>query len=747
MYQKYVKRLLDIVLALCCIIVSGPVLLVTALLVRVKLGSPIIFRQERPGKDNKVFTLYKFRTMTDAKDSDGNLLPDSQRLPGFGKLLRSTSLDELPEFFNILFGHMSFVGPRPLLTQYVQLYNPRQSRRHEVLPGLTGLAQVNGRNAISWEEKFEFDIEYVENLSFFLDLKIVCKTFQKVLQRAGISAYESVTMESFQGTGKRKFSKYRNDRESRILFTSVGNKVELIETFLYAAGNANQKIYLVGADASPEAPALYKCHSHYQTKKPGEEGYIRQLLSICRKERIDLLIPSDEKEIFLLSERRRQFEDAGTRILLSKEEHVCFCSNKLWTYRFFRQSGVDCPQNVSSVEEYQQGYPCLLEILDPEGNITSTRKVKEKEELVYLAAQYEHISIRPFLEGVIYEIDVFCDFEGNPVFITPRAKEQAYGNEHSRFRVVKSAEITEEVKKIIAAFRPSGPLTIKMLCQETTGKRYYLRMEPRFDQNVTVSIKAGADSPMAILKMLHGEEQKFQPNAADDNILFGRIEKSICLNTKKEDVKKIETFSELECLPEDMEAVIFDLDDTLYSEKEYHRSSYRAVAEYLSQIPQCFNKLCTAFEKGQNPLETVLKENGMYSKEQFEKCRKVMEEHVPELQLYEGVRELFFELHKQKKSIGILTDGNPYVQRAKIKSLGLDYLADEILYTDELAGNGDAKEFRRPNDLAFLIMKKRFHVPCRNMAFVGDDRGLDFIAPEKLGMECYWKKNEDGMYE
>lgn len=204
MYQKYVKRFFDVILSLCGIVISSPLLLMIAILVRVKLGSPVIFKQERPGYQNKIFTLYKFRTMTDALDTNGKLLPDEKRLTKFGQLLRSTSLDELPEFFNILFGHMSFVGPRPLLKSYLELYDDRQIHRHDVLPGLTGLAQVNGRNSISWEEKFEYDIKYVENLSFWLDIKIIFMTFQRVFSRSGISAEGEVTMEKFKGSAESK---------------------------------------------------------------------------------------------------------------------------------------------------------------------------------------------------------------------------------------------------------------------------------------------------------------------------------------------------------------------------------------------------------------------------------------------------------------------------------------------------------------------------------------------------------------
>ena len=206
LYEKYMKRFLDIVLSLCAIIVLSPVMLVTALLVRVKLGSPVIFCQERPGKidkktgKEKIFKMYKFRSMTDARDENGELLPDDVRLTAFGKKLRATSLDELPELFNILKGDMSIVGPRPLLVRYLPLYNERQRHRHDVRPGFTGLAQVSGRNSISWEEKFEWDVTYVENVSFWMDIKIIFRTVMVVLKRDGISSDTSVTMEEFVGS-------------------------------------------------------------------------------------------------------------------------------------------------------------------------------------------------------------------------------------------------------------------------------------------------------------------------------------------------------------------------------------------------------------------------------------------------------------------------------------------------------------------------------------------------------------------
>lgn len=194
------KSIFDKTLALFLIILFSPIYIVVSLLIFFKMGSPILFRQKRPGYKEKIFGIYKFRTMTNERDEFGNLLPDDKRLVGIGKFIRSTSLDELPQLFNVLKGDMSFVGPRPLLKEYLPLYNEKQKRRHDVKPGITGWAQVNGRNAISWEQKFDYDVWYVDNQSFWLDVKILWLTFLKVVKRSDISSSTSSTMEKFTGS-------------------------------------------------------------------------------------------------------------------------------------------------------------------------------------------------------------------------------------------------------------------------------------------------------------------------------------------------------------------------------------------------------------------------------------------------------------------------------------------------------------------------------------------------------------------
>lgn len=202
MIRSFAKRTIDILAGIAGLMILGPVMVILAIVIRVKLGSPVLFGQQRPGLGGKGFVLYKFRTMTDRRDASGRLLPDEQRLPAFGRLLRSTSIDELPELFNVLKGDMSVVGPRPLMMKYLGRYTPEQARRHEVRPGITGWAQINGRNAISWEDRFKLDVWYVDNWSLWLDLRILAGTVWMVIKREGITQQDRATMDEFMGTAR-----------------------------------------------------------------------------------------------------------------------------------------------------------------------------------------------------------------------------------------------------------------------------------------------------------------------------------------------------------------------------------------------------------------------------------------------------------------------------------------------------------------------------------------------------------------
>ena len=324
-------------------------------------------------------------------------------------------------------------------------------------------------------------------------------------------------------------------------------------------------------------------------------------------------------------------------------------------------------------------------------------------------------------------------------------EERAQNEEAKRYRIVQDFKIVKECKKIIEGLVPIGPITLYLTKNVVTGELFFERIKPFFSNHIPITIKAGADEPEAILKMMYGEKLDYQPGAADDSIIFGQYECSVCINAEKQ-IQKIQSLEELTYLDSEIEAVIFDLDDTLYSEKEYMRSGFRVIAEHLKQVEHCFNKLCVAFEKGKMPIETVLQDENIYSEELLEECLKLFREHKPDIKLYDGVTELFLELRRQKKVIAIVTDGKVVKQNAKIDSLGIRPLVDEIIITDELAGHGNRKEFRRPNDIAYLIMRKRLGIACRNIAFVGDDRELDFAAPGKLGMKCCWLVNEDRLY-
>ena len=303
MYKHFFKPLFDFLLSLLAIIILSPFFLLFTPIVAIAMKGNPFFVQPRPGKNGKIFKMIKYRTMTNAKDENGELLPDEKRLTKFGKLMRKLSLDELPEIFNIFAGQMSIVGPRPLLVQYLPLYSKFQARRHEVRPGLTGLAQVSGRNAITWSQKFEKDVYYVDHISFWLDIKIFFMTIGKVLRREGISQEGQATMEFFMGnteyndeegddTMSTQKYKTKNENKINILVLSAGRRVELIKLLKEARDKLNIEGNVVAADMSETAPALYFADKRYILPRIGSADYVSKLIQICKNEEISLVVPT-----------------------------------------------------------------------------------------------------------------------------------------------------------------------------------------------------------------------------------------------------------------------------------------------------------------------------------------------------------------------------------------------------------------------------------------------------------------------
>ncbi len=524
-YRRIGKRIFDIVLSLFAIIILSPVLLFTALLVRVKLGSPVLFRQKRPGYKGKIFGLYKFRSMTDGRDEKGELLPDEERLTSFGKWLRASSLDELPEFFNILKGDMSFVGPRPLLVQYLPLYNEEQSHRHDCLPGLTGLAQVNGRNAISWEEKFAYDVEYARSLSFMLDMKIIFQTFAKVIKRDGIHSESSATMEVFTGTKK----------ECPILVLSAGRRVELIELFKAARDRLRIRGDIVAADASSLAPALYFADKKEIVPRISDnDAYIAAIIEICKKYAISLIVPTIDTELILLSERKEEIEGAtGAKVLVSDSSVIHICRDKRNTQDFLEKNGFLAPHRFTEEELKDKAalpYPLFIKPIDGSSSIQAY-KVNNAEELDSYLELVEKPMVQQCMEGTEFTVDAFLDFEGRLISLVPRRRIAVRSGEIAKGSIVKDREIMDDVTRLMQALKPIGQITVQ--CMKTERGIEYIEINPRFGGGAPMSIMAGADSCEYLYRLMQGEKLDYSEDYRD-GLTFLRFDKSIALDQNME---------------------------------------------------------------------------------------------------------------------------------------------------------------------------------------------------------------------
>ena len=534
-------------------------------------------------------------------------------------------------------------------------------------------------------------------------------------------------------------------KQIKILFTSVGRRVELMQAFKDAAAQKRIKLEIYGADCDMTAPALSFCDKKIQVCRIRETNYIPQLLRVCEQNEIDLLIPTIDTDLLILSQNRESFERVGTRVLISDEDKIAVCRDKRFTADYFISCGLQSPIPVDQVENYSQGYPCFIKPKDGSSSIDAY-KVENEEELYSFAERVADYIVQPFIEGREYTVDILCDFEGNPIYVTPRERLAVRSGEVLKTCIVHDEQMVRECLQLIHDYKPCGPITVQLIRQKDTGIDYYIEINPRFGGGAPLSMKAGADEAGALLDLLQGKQVTYRPGAARNGAVYSRFDQSICI-AGEESLQQIRNILDVSVHTNGLQAVIFDLDDTLYSEKDYVRSGYHQISRlFLGHEQEVYDQLWYAFLQKQNAIDEMLRQQGIYSDEMKEKCLRIYRYQQPDIQLYKGVEQMLRDLRQKGYKLGLLTDGRVEGQYAKIEALGLRTLFDEMIVTDELAGNGDVAAFRKPNAICFEIMQRRLGVPFEQMAYVGDNINKDFHAPRMLGMRGIYLRNEDGLY-
>ncbi len=535
-------------------------------------------------------------------------------------------------------------------------------------------------------------------------------------------------------------------KQLRILFTSVGRRVELIQAFREAAKRKEVTLEIYGADCDLSAPALFFCDRKIQTCRIREAGYIPQLVELCEQHAIDLLIPTIDTDLLLLAQNKHLFEQIGTRVLISSEKKIMICRDKRLTADYFISCGLYAPVPVDRVENYTNGYPCFIKPKDGSSSIDAY-KVEDSVQLQALSERVQDYIIQPFIEGREYTVDILCDFEGNPILVTPRQRLAVRSGEVLKTRIVHDEKIEQECLKLIEDYKPCGPMTVQLIRQKDTDIDYYIEINPRFGGGAPLSMKAGADEADAILDLLLDRKIVYKKNAAREGAVYSRFDQSICI-TEEQMLIKISNILDVPSHTTGLRAIVFDLDDTLYSEKEYVRSGYHQISRlFLGRQQEVYDQLWNAFVQKHNAIDEMLHQQGIYSEELKEKCLRIYRFQQPDIHLYEGVVSMLESLRKHGYKLGLLTDGRVEGQHAKINALGLTTLFDEIIVTDEMAGHGDVAAFRKPSSICFEIMQRRLGVPYEQMAYVGDNMKKDFSAPQMLGMHCIYFSNHDGLYE
>lgn len=322
----------------------------------------------------------------------------------------------------------------------------------------------------------------------------------------------------------------------KILFTSVGRRVELVQAFRKAADELRIQLTIIGADITEDAPALYFCDEAQMVCRIKDKNYIPQLLTICEKEKVDCLIPTIDTDLLVLSENKERFEAIGTKVLISAVDKVRLCRDKNYTADYFVSLGLRSPMPINSVEKYEQelknGSVALPAFIKPKDGSSSINAYKAEtvEDLRLYAEKIEDYIIQPFIRGREYTIDIFCDYVGNPVYITPRERLAVRSGEVLKTKITQDDTMISEMLRLIADYKPCGQITVQLIQEEKTGENYYIEINPRFGGGAPLSIKAGADSAKAVLKMLNGEALTYEEKAASDGAVYSRFDQSICIN-------------------------------------------------------------------------------------------------------------------------------------------------------------------------------------------------------------------------
>ena len=502
-----------------------------------------------------------------------------------------------------------------------------------------------------------------------------------------------------------------------ILFTGVGRRIELLQAFRNAALVLNKELKIYGADMAGTAPALAYCDFIRKVVAMKDPGYIDDLLSICGNDHIDLLIPTIDTDLLILSENKEKFEAIGTKVMISDPDKIRICRDKNKTSQYFVDCGLHAPMPINDWKEYKDGFPAFIKPKDGSSSINAFKVENEKELEVY-ARQVEDYIVQPFVSGHEYTIDIFCNWNGEPISIVPRERLQVRAGEVLKTRIDLDPIMIEESKMLCAAFKPCGPMTVQLI-RDAAGTDWFIEINPRFGGGAPLSMKAGASSAEAILKIMKGEKVSYI-SEIDNAAVYSRFDQSVCITEGKRQVK----------------GIIFDLDDTLYSEKEYIRSGFKTVSDYLGGGYE--ERLWNFFEEGKPAIDALLKELGREGEK--EKVLEIYRIHKPDIHLYPGVTEIIEKLKSKSVKVGVITDGRPEGQWNKIEALGLN--VDDVIVTDELGG----VQFRKPCDIAFRILQTKWRLNPADIVYVGDNPAKDFQAPQQLGMKSIWFKNKDGLY-